>query len=332
MKNIIKTSLTCLLLLPLFLVCCKGDGTTRVTATGSIYELLIVVDNDLWKGEIGDTLKHYLGHDMPCLPQMEPVFSVSQVAPRYFDDLLKPVRNVLVCDVNPEKYTKSRLLFYKDYYSRPQALARIQAPSADSLMFVLTHYGKRIEDYFVKQELERQGKFLRSYTNREARQALQQTQGYDIFVPSDYLRLQSDTSFFWCAADNGGIRRDLIVYSYPFVSNDAFTEKALLNKRDSVMHERIHGGIDGSYMTTEYRIFPPQYTEKLVDSAYCAEIRGLWRMEDGESMGGPFVQLNRLDTKRQRVVTTEVYIYASGKKKRNPLRQAEAILYTLDFR
>jgi len=36
-----------------------------------------------------------------------------------------------------------------------------------------------------------------------------------------------------------------------------------------------------------------------------------------------------LDKVNQRIITAEIFIFAPGQKKRNALRQAEAILYTL---
>jgi len=64
---------------------------------------------------------------------------------------------------------------------------------------------------------------------------------------------------------------------------------------------------------------------------YAMETRGLWKILDGEAMGGPFVSLTRLDQVNGRVVTAEAFLYAPGQKKRNALRQIEAILYTLEM-
>ena len=87
-------------------------------------------------------------------------------------------------------------------------------------------------------------------------------------------------------------------------------------------------------MGTETKHFPPvsRYVSALRDSIggfYAVETRGLWRLEDGEAMGGPFVSLTRLDQVNGRVVTAEAFLFAAGQKKRNALRQQEAILYTL---
>ena len=87
-------------------------------------------------------------------------------------------------------------------------------------------------------------------------------------------------------------------------------------------------------MGTEYRYFPPESRQvpALQDSIggfYALETRGLWKIIDGEAMGGAFVCLTRLDQVNGRVVTAEAFVYAPGQKKRNAMRQTEAILYSL---
>ena len=87
----------------------------------------------------------------------------------------------------------------------------------------------------------------------------------------------------------------------------------------------------GSYMTTE-KEFKPKFMEySLRGKRYVAELRGLWKMEKGISMGGPFVSITTLDEKRNRVVTVEGMVYAAGYDKRNFVRQVEAIVYSLNF-
>ena len=51
-------------------------------------------------------------------------------------------------------------------------------------------------------------------------------------------------------------------------------------------------------------------------------------MKNGASMGGPFYSHTRLDEINQRVITMEVFVFAPGKKKRNPIRQLEAVLFS----
>ena len=83
-------------------------------------------------------------------------------------------------------------------------------------------------------------------------------------------------------------------------------------------------------MGTEYKVMPPQMRTVMVnDSTSATEVRGLWKILNGEAMGGPYVSHTRLDQVNGRIVTAEAFLYAAGQKKRTALRQAEAILYTL---
>lgn len=310
------------------LTACKETGSTKVTATGSIYEVLVVMDNNLWQGEAGDSLRAYLEADMPCMPQMESYFKVMQAPAAAFDDALKSVRNILITEVNPQRYTQGRIHYKTDVYAQPQAVVLVTAPTAEELTEFVAHKSCDIQQFFLRQELTRQATFYKSFTNHDADKLIADKFGIDIKIPSDYQVIMSDEDFVWCCNDNGPKRRDIVIWSYPYTDANTFTQEYLCAKRDSVL-KRIDGYVEGSYMGTEYRIFPPQLQAISVNGGYCAELRGLWKMKGGAAMGGPFVQHTRLDEIHQRVITVEAFIYAAGQKKRNTYRQAEAVLYTM---
>ncbi len=311
------------------LVGCKNNGKVVTSATGTIYEMLVVCNNNYWEGEQGDTLRAYLEADMPCMPQMESYFTLSQVSWANFDDMLKPVRNILLVDVNPQRYEEAKLAYTTDWYSHPQAVIRLTAPSGEAMQTLINEKAAAIRDWFVRQELERQAKFYKRFCNHDASDLILKKFGVQISIPADYMLIQDEDDFVWCCNNNGPKRRDIIVYTYPYTDANTFTLDYLTAKRDSMLR-RINGYVEGSYMGTEYKIFPPQYQVITVnDNAYCAEVRGLWRMKGGAAMGGPFVQHTRLDETHQRIVTAEAFVYAAGQSKRNVYRQAEAILYTM---
>ena len=308
---------------------CKQSGRALPSANGSIYELLAVIDNTIWESPLGDSIKSYMGADMPCLPQMEPYFTVSQVSPQLFDDFLKPTRNILYVDINPSRYTQAKVKYHENVYAQPQVVCVLQSPSQEEAAVCFEAEKTAIRQWFVRQELARQGRFYRNYKTTDTREAVQRRLGSDICIPSDYLLVMDSADFVWCVNDGGSLRRDLIIWSYPYTSESQLTKEALLAKRNEVLGAHISGQLEGSHLGTEYNHFPPQFTPITVNNRWCAEIRGLWKMLDGEAMGGPFVQHTRIDEINNRVITAEVFIFAPGQKKRNPLRQAEAILYTL---
>ena len=54
--------------------------------------------------------------------------------------------------------------------------------------------------------------------------------------------------------------------------------------------------------------------------------RGLWEVQ-GDAMGGPFV--SHVIEHNGNTLIVEAFVFAPSKKKRNYLRQLEAVLYTL---
>ena len=363
-----------LCLLAVVLVGCgKGTGRTLTSATGSIYECLVVMNdapltqdqlNEVAKlslvneasgytkpiATLYDLVEAIMGADMPCMPQVEPYFRVTKVSTTQFDDMFKPTRNILIVDINPQKYTQLKTKVSNDYWSTPQALCRIQTPSEEEFVSYWLEHGEEIREWFVNQEIKRQMKFYRAGTNKQARTILQE-QGYDMLIPEDYMVIMDTTlegastfslrnpitvapevKLLWCCNNKGSMRRDLVIYSYPYTDEQTFTLDYLNAKRDEVLSRVVTASVEGSYMGTEYKVFPPQMRAITVQGdEYATEIRGLWKIKNGEAMGGPYVSHTRLDQVNGRVITAETFLYAAGQKKRTALRQAEAILYTLQL-
>ena len=335
--NFIMKKSILIALLALFLMSCGSNNERLLTsATGSIYECL-VVSSPAVKEPVCSTM----AGDMYGLPQMEAYFTVSHVSPAQFDDFLKSTRNILVIDIDEHKYTQVKTTHSRDSWSKPQAIVRIQAPSNEIFEEYWSTHGEVIRDWFVREELARQIRFYRANTNKGAREILNK-QGYDLLIPEDYILIMDTTlclhdqmvNVLWSCNNKGPMRKDVIVYSYPYTSQEQFSNEAIIQMRDNIMGQLVSAQVAGSHMGTEFKHFPPvsRYVPALRDSIggfYAVETRGLWKIYDGEAMGGPFVSLTRLDQVNGRVVTAEGFLFAAGQKKRNALRQIEAILYTL---
>ena len=327
-----------LVLSALTLLSCSNDRLLT-SATGSIYECLIV-SNAAVKNAVCETM----GADMYGLPQMEATFTVTHVPTGQFDDLFKSTRNILLVDIDEHKYTMVKANRSRDVWSKPQAVIRIQAPSDEAFLDYWQQNGDVIREWFVREELARQLRFYRASTNKDARARLNK-QGYDLLIPEDYMLILDTVindqmvndqmvNVLWCCNNKGPMRKDILVYSYPYTAQEQFSNEAIITMRNTVVGQLVSAQVPGSHMGTEYKHFPPvsRQVAALRDTTggfYGIETRGLWKMLDGEAMGGPFVSLTRLDPVNGRVVTAEAFLFAAGQKKRNALRQIEAILYTL---
>lgn len=371
--RIINKVMTMAAIAIVLLGCGKSGSSDRTltSATGSVYECLVVINDSPLSQEQLNTISKLnlvneasgytkaiattfelvdavMAADMPCLPQVESYFHTTKVSFAQFDDMFKPSRNILFIDIDADRYTQLKAKVSNDYWSTPQAICRIQAASQEEFVEYWLEHGEEIRDWFVNQEIKRQIKFYRASTNKEAREKLQ-AQGYDMLIPEDYIVImdtllegamtyslrrptivENEVKVLWCCNNKGPKRRDIVIYSYPYTNVNAFDLEQLNAKRDAVLSRIVKGSVEGAYMGTEYKVMPPvQRTIMVQDSVNAYEVRGLWKILEGEAMGGPYVSHTRLDHVNGRVVTAETFLYAAGQKKRTTLRQAEAILYTL---
>jgi len=116
----------------------------------------------------------------------------------------------------------------------------------------------------------------------------------------------------------------LVVHRKPYAGPEDFSMAAMLHRRDSLLKARISSDVEGSYMTTEYRL-PPLYEEVSFRGGFASTMRGLWRME-GDFMGGPWTSIAWVDQSRGQLVTVDGYVYAPYFGKREYLRELEAMV------
>ena len=307
-------------LMALVMFGCGKNERLLTSATGSIYECLIVSNEHVKEAVCGT-----MGADMYGLPQMEAIFSVTHVPASQFDDFFKSTRNILLVDINANKYTQVTIKKSRDVWSKPQAMIRIQAPSDEAFLAYWNEHGEAVREWFVREELARQIRFYRANTNKDARAKLNK-QGYDMLIPEDFVLVKhsavsiqhSDSvDVVWCCNNKGPMRRDVVVYSYPYTAQEQFSNEAIIGMRNAVLGQIVTAQVPGSHMGTEYKHVPPvsRSVQALRDTTggfYAIETRGLWKILDGEAMGGPFVSLTRLDQVNGRVVTAEAFLFAAG--------------------
>lgn len=309
------------------LVGCKGKGIpTLQVATGAPYEVLVVADPKVLNSEVGKEIKSILDSDVPGLPQSEPEFRVSMVSTSQFDNILKPVRNILMVEVS-DLYTQPKLSFARDVWGKGQMILYLRAPDLASLQTYVPGHKQAIIDFFVNSELNRVVSVLRKSYNHTASEELFDLLGVEMNIPTELTQINKSEDFFWISNNQAQSRMDILVYSVPYTEIDAFTPGKITARRDSILALKVPGAYEGSHMTTS-KFVSPAFRAMTLGGKYVGELRGLWEMK-GDIMGGPFVSLTRLDEANQRIITAEAFIYAPEKKKRNLMRKLEAALYTL---
>lgn len=326
MKRLFST----LPVLILLLSGCTEDGTYAPNVSGAAFEVLLVIDDDVYRTPGGEAMFNVLNADMPHLPQAEPMFKMSRLPHQMFDNLLKTTRNIVFVRIDSTRYTGGKIQLSRNRWAKTQAIADVTAPDTGTLRTTLEKEGHRISEYFVKAERERMMSYYKANINNEALMRAFRQFGCQVAVPISLNKYVAGDNFLWMTNGNAsGVRQDFIIYSVPYRSENQLTHESIVARRDSVLKANVAGGVKGSYMGTELRYEPPTTRFVKVNDAWAAETRGLWKMYEGESMGGPFVSLTRIDEINMRIVTAEGFVFAPGKDKRNPTRQMDAMVYSL---
>lgn len=315
-------SLFSLALAIVVLASCVGGNPL---ASGRPFEILVVVDQDVWERPAGRALHDVLDTDVPGLPQSEPSFRIMYTAPKNYDSTLKLIRNIVIVDIQ-DIYTKASFKFARDVYAAQQMILTIQAPDEEEFRKFVAENKQVIIDFFTRVEMNRQISLLEKKHSAMISNKADSLFGCEVWLPAELSYSKTGVDFLWVSTNTASADRNFVMYSYPYTDKDTFTKKFFIQKRDSVMKANIPGYKEGVYMMTDSLLTDVRAIS--VHNDYTMEVRGLWRMK-GDFMGGPYVSHTRLDSKNNRIITAEIFVYSPDKMKRNLVRQMEASLYTL---
>ncbi|MCL2131144.1 MAG: DUF4837 family protein [Lentimicrobiaceae bacterium] len=322
-----------LLLAVVVLFGCKGSGSQGKwlsSSTGFAGEVLIVCPEKHWKGILGDSLQEILMQPVSILPQYEPMFSLSHVAPKQFSEAYQKLRSIIILSVDT-LLEKGNISVAYNQWAEPQIVITISADNMQNLINELSTYQNDLIDCLIKREMKR---FLQAQKSRQdfhLSGEIEKRYKLAMVIPNGFVFAVKNSNFCWLRRDSKDWIQSIMVYTQDYAGDEQFSEKYILQLRDSLTKRYVFGDADSSYITTNKADCPP-ITEQssAFGETYALRTVGLWETV-GDRMGGPFVNFTLLDEKNQRVITIDAFLYAPADKKRDLLRQLEAILLYADF-
>ena len=310
---------------------CKSKSSGSVlqqNATGKPGELMLVMDKEYFEAPMGLALYDLLEDDAPALPQSEPSLRISRVPTQSFSGFMQLVRNVLIIDVDKDRYTKTSLKYSYDDWAKGQIVLRITSPSPDSVISYTQRDGEAIMNLFVRHELYLFADLLAKQYSQVAQRKVDSLFAHRVNVPEDIRASKVGKDFLWMSNSSMRSRHDILVYTYPYTSDKDISLDAIVAKRDSVLKANISGEFEGSYPCTEQNYGLLYRKVQLGQERPRAEVRGLWKMVGGAMMGGPFVCQAIVDEVAKKVYVFEGFVYRPNEDKLHLIRMMEAALYT----
>lgn len=317
------------LLIALACFSCKEDKNNyKPTSIGAVNSLAVVIDNDLWKGKVGDKVREHFAATVIGLTWEEPIFSINQMPTQVFSGSIRNSRNILYIQKDSVNVAHVKT----DMYALPQKVGIVKGNTEEEIIKNLDRKAEEFISSFKNVELElTQKNFLKSL-NKET--VLQEKFGIKLNLPSIYrIDVQKD-NFVWIERQIQKGTASIIAYEMPgdYFKTDSTLIKDIIRMRDSIGERYIPGtDVPGkvTHMRTEPAFSPSVFPVEIAGKE-AWEVRGIWDIKN-YPMAGPFLTYIIKDKENDRIMVLEGFVFAPATNKRDDIFQLEAIMKTVRF-
>lgn len=313
-----------LLLLAILSFSCtkKEEDVSLKKSIGNINSLSVFIDDNLWIGEIGDTIRKKFAAPVDGLPQEEPLFTINQYPLRAFEGNLAKTRNAIIV----KKESRNLFEIKENENAEPQNVIRI---SGNSTAMILSHFEKNSTKIIA---MLQQTEFLESQKAMQKSlrddSKLQNNFKVSIKIPNDFRCVLRKDKFVWLKKEIQSGNSSLLIYEVPLYSiekNDDIVNN-IVKMRDSIGDLYIHGTMENSKMITE-ESYSPYLLNVILDDKKSYETKGTWEMKN-DFMSGPFINYAVVDLPNKRILVIEGFCYAPSTPKRDLMHELDAIIKT----
>ncbi|HET7361338.1 MAG TPA: DUF4837 family protein [Salinimicrobium sp.] len=322
-----RKALFLLVTLFVFLSCEDNPKSSKVVSdsSGRINNLVVVLENELWKGEIGEAIRKNLAAAVPGLPQEEPLFDINQMPPEAFEGFVQNTRIFLQVKKGQSAGVKKAT----NPYAEPQTGIFVTGETNQEIINQINSHAGDIKKALKKTEItEKQRRISQSLADDSR---LQEALGVSLNFPSVYRYAKEKDDFFWIRREIPHGSMEILIYEVPFseIDKDTSVIGNIIAMRDSIGKKYIPGPVDGSFMITE-AAYAPYLFETKIDGKFAYETRGTWEVKNF-FMAGPFLNYAVRDEENNRYVILEGFTFAPSSRKRDNMFELEAILRSAEI-
>lgn len=326
-KTILVIALLLLSLISLF--SCKSDKPVKASSTGRSNEIIVVIEDNLWKSTIGDSIKAYFNSERSGLPQPEPLFKIIQLKFDEFSRLFETHRNVFAVAID-SSLTEGKYETAYNVWASPQRVIKITAPNIENLKELFETHKRDIFNTYENEEIKRLQAIHSRTQNNNAVKLIKNKFNLNIKIPRDFYVAVDKPGFLWLRKEADILSEGIIIYSYPYTDTIAFNPNKIISVRNQFTQLYVPGPSDSSYMVVANSVIQPVKRTLDIKKTLVVETRGLWEVRR-DFMGGPFINYTFVDKKTNMVIALDGYIYAPNKDKADLLRQVQSVLLTFEF-
>ncbi len=325
MKKLAVLSFVALLFLS-----CKETSKEEAQAilsesNGKINNVSIIIDDNLWNGEIGDSIRKKFAVPVDGLPQEEPLFTLNQYPTKVFEGFVRKSRNIIVV----KKGKEAAFVSNTNKFAKPQNVFFISGTDTEDVLKVLEEKSAEIIKTIKASEIiENQIRMKKSLVPDDQ---LQKMFGISLQIGFGYKYDMVKDKFIWLRKEFTSGYNSILVYQVPIdkVENGGDIITNITTMRDEIGKANIHGTLPNTWMITE-AAYAPYLFDVTVAGKKTYLTKGTWELKN-DFMAGPFVNYAIKDTKNNRYLILEGFTYNPSKSKRDLVFELEAIIQSVNF-
>lgn len=290
-----------------------------------VNSLTVIINDQLWNGEIGDSLRKKFAAPIEGLPQEEPLFSIDQYPTKVLNGFESTSRNIMIIKIDEKNSYKIE----KDEFGSPQTVIHISGNSIEEIINKIENNYDFLLRTFKKSEI--------TYTQKIINKSLLDVSHIEskfkisINIPSSYKYAKITPSFLWLKKETLSGNTSLLMYFVPvnrIMKNNDYVNN-IIGIRDSIGSLYIHSKVVHSKMITE-ESYAPYFFKTSIAGKATYQTKGTWEIK-GDYMLGAFNNYAIYDNINNRFLVIEGFCYAPSTSKRDLMHELEAIIKSTRF-
>ena len=320
---------------------------SKGTALGKMNEIIVIADDKVWEGAIGDTFRFYFESAYPILPAPEPLFDLRHFTPHDLkaqpirkelrtyvilanvDDLDSETTQMVRKDVGSDKIDypndkKPKITSVgKDKWARGQLLVYLYGKGEQQLSeAIISSFGaiaKRINQHDSKQL---KASLYVDKINLGLTERLKDQYGLDLEIPRDFETAveNSEDRVLWLRKNTKKADLHLVVMAVPYSDKNQLKKSNILALRDEFGAKYLTMDSKTDVMVVDSINLPVYEYPCNIDGTYGKELRGIWKLTESW-VGGPFTSYMLLNQDRNELIFVDVFVQAPGTNKRDLMMQ-----------
>ncbi len=320
-----KAHFFCVIFLTI-LVSCQRENKALAEAAGEINNISVIIDDELWNGEIGDSIRNKFASPVIGLPQEEPLFTIKQYPVKLLEGFMSDSRSIIVVKKQPGK----KFTIIQNEFAKPQNVIHISGSTVAELRETIEKHAPAMVQMIRQAEIAEMRKRLD--TSLIDVSDIEKVFNIGIRIPTGYKPVAKGENFVWLKKDIISGNMNVLIYEVPVrcLEKNANAVHNITIMRDSIGAKYIRGTEPGSDMITE-EAYAPYLSQSTISGRKTYETRGTWELKN-DFMSGPFINFAIVDTSRKRIIVLEGFCYAPSKDKRDLMFELEAIIKSISIR